>query len=86
MDETLKTSAMVNKTLNKTLFQTAVGREVIWRSSGGHLRASGDHLGTGPGGSILRSFWVNSGANSRPILVNLINILKLRFIRPWVGP
>ena len=30
----------------------------IWED----LRASGDHLGTGLGRSILRSFWVNSEA------------------------
>ena len=41
------------------------------------LRASGDQSGDGLGGSILRSFLVNSEANSGPILdPYLRNLMK----------
>ena len=41
----------------------------IWGPSGGHL-------GTSPGGSILRLFWTHSGPFLDPILRNLIKPLK----------
>ena len=51
----------------------------------GSWRPSGDHLGTGPGGSVLR---VNSGQFGSildPYLRNLIELTSDWFIGPWVG-
>ena len=51
-----------------------------------NLRASRDHLGRVSGRSILGSFWVISEVNLGPILGNLINIMRIALIWPWVGP
>ena len=59
MDETCILSPTVNKTLNKALFDTAVGRRVDLRVREGDLRASGDQSGR-----------VNLEVNLRSILVN----------------
>ena len=53
-------------------------RRVIWGPSGHGL--GGSILG-----SILGQFWVNSEANLRPYLRNLINNTRIAFIWPWVG-
>ena len=58
-----------------------VDLRVIWVI----LRPSRDQSGRCHSGSILGRFWVNSGAISRPILGNLINLVYLRFIGLWVG-
>ena len=57
-------SAMVNKTVNKAYFQTAVGREADLRVRRPYLRPSGDQSG----GSYLRSNLVNSEVNKDPYL------------------
>ena len=67
MDETPILSAIVNKTVNKALFDTAVGRErsgrVIWASGG----SSGDQSGEVHSGVNSGQFWVNSGPFLDPI-------------------
>ena len=45
MDETLFLSAMVNETVNKVLFQTAMGREADLRVREGDLGPSRDQSG-----------------------------------------
>ena len=56
-----------------------------YEGSEGHLEAYLRVISEGHLGSILGSFWVDSGTLSRPSLRNLIIYSRIAFIWPWVG-
>ena len=60
-------SAMVNETLIKGLFDTAVWLEADLRVQEVNLRPSRDQSGRVESEVILGQFWSHSGTHSRPI-------------------